>query len=87
MKIIIKKIIHVFVASVMLYGAEAATHLQGTITPIIIPEYSTLVVQANTNNEQGLNFSLQSNSQDPDLKICKMVDIQDSQEVISYIVL
>lgn len=69
-------------------GVYAATSsVYGTITPIVIPEMTSLQVSEEAGVINGLNPTFTTNSINPDLKICKMVEIRDSQEVVSYIVL
>ena len=83
----IKILIQICVLIVMTNGVGAVTHLEGTITPIVIPQISSLEVSSQGIGTNGINTSFTLNSTNSDLKICKMVDIQDSVEVVSYIVL
>ena len=69
-------------------GVNAKTStVYGAITPIVVPEMTSLEVGNGGMGINGSNSYLSVNSINPDLKIVKMVDIRNSEEVISYIVL
>ena len=75
----------IVVLAAMINEVHATTHLQGVISPVVIPEISSLEINKEESNEFISLFSM--NSVNPDIKICKMVDVRDSGEIISYVVL
>lgn len=75
----------IIVLTALISGVEASTHQQGVISPVVIPEFSSLEINREGSNRLISSFAL--NSANPDMKICKMVDIRDSAEIISYVVL
>lgn len=81
----IKHLIQIWVLGIMVTGVEGAAHFQGVISPVVIPEISSLEINNEESNEFVSLFSM--NSVNPDIKICKMVDVRDSGEIISYVVL